>query len=255
MISFENQIYLFFMIAAIIGFSINKRPIRYLVLLSSLAYIGFLQMGCPSPVGALQNITINPFNWTQTRTFWIKLLIVGVPALFLGPIFCGWVCPKGAIQEFLFRKKSEIFVPENVDRWLRKIPYMVLAALIISGLLLHKKLFTSSISPFKVIFNLMGNPFALGFIILILIASIFIYRPFCKYICPIGALLNLISMIGFFKITPNSECNNCELCIKKCDMQALSHSDEDKKPALNKSRCIACGECRQNCPKHSMHCF
>jgi len=243
----ENWVYFIFMVTALIGLFLKKRFIRWIVMLGSLAVIGFLQMGCPSPIGAVQYILLNPFNFVETLPFWIKLAIVVVPAFFLGPIFCGWVCPKGVIQELLNRKELELKVSEKLDKWLRKIPYIILFTLIAVPLIFHKKIFTSSVSPFKIIFNLMGTPFALGFLIVILIISLFIYRPFCKYICPIGALLNFVSRIGLFRITPGDDCTDCGVCVRKCGMGALTINRKGQKPILDKSRCIACGECRENC--------
>jgi len=224
-LSAENLIYIIFMAAAIIGFFLKKSALRWIVMLGSLAVIGFLQMGCPSPIGAIQNIFMAPLDFAKTLPFWIKLAVVIVPAFFLGPIFCGWVCPKGVIQELLYRKELHLKIPEKLDKWLRMIPYFVLFALISVPVLFELKIFTTAVSPFKVFFNLMGPPFALGFLIMILIGSLFIFRPFCKYVCPVGALLSLVSRVGIFNIKPGEECTDC------------------------KSRCIACGECRLNCNK------
>ena len=176
--STENLIYILFMAIAIAGFLLKNRAIRWIVMLGSLAVIGFLQMGCPSPIGAIQNIAIMPFEFAKTLPFWIKLAIVVIPAFFLGPIFCGWVCPKGVIQELLFRKELSIKIPEKLDNRLRKIPYLVLAALITVPILFHTKIFTSTVSPFKVIFNLMGPLFALGFLIVIIASSLVISDRF-----------------------------------------------------------------------------
>ncbi|MCK5145518.1 4Fe-4S binding protein [bacterium] len=248
-ISAENLTYIVFMAVAIAGFFMKKRAVRWIVMLGSLAVLGFLQMGCPSPIGAIQNILMAPLDFVKTLPFWIKLAVVVVPAFFLGPIFCGWVCPKGIIQELLYRKELHLKIPEKLDNWLRKIPYLVLFALIAVPILFHAKVFTSAVSPFKVVFNLMGPPFALGFLIVILISSLFVFRPFCKYVCPVGALLSIVSRIGLFKIKPGENCTDCGLCASKCGMDALKISKKGEKPVLDKSRCIACGECRVNCSK------
>lgn len=243
----ENWVYIIFMGAAILGFFLKKRAVRWIVMLGSLALLGFLQMGCPSPIGAIQNILVTPMEFSKTLPFWIKVAVVLIPAFFLGPVFCGWVCPKGVIQELLYRRELGIQIPDKLDNSLRKIPYVVLAALIAVPVLFHVKVFTGAVSPFKVIFNLMGPPLALAFLIVVLISSLFIYRPFCKYACPVGALLNLASRIGIFRIKPGEDCTGCGICVRQCGMNALKSSQKGEKPILDKYRCIACGECRECC--------
>lgn len=239
--------YMIFMAAAILGYFLKRRAIRWIIMLGSLAVLGFLQMGCPSPIGAIQNILVAPLEFHKTLPFWIKVAVVLIPAFFIGPVFCGWICPKGVIQELLHRKELRIKIPETLDNSLRKIPYGVLAILIAVPVLFHAKVFTGHLSPFKVIFNLMGSPIAVGFLILILIASLFINRPFCKYFCPVGALLNLASRIGIFRMRPGEGCSGCGGCIRKCDMNALKSRGKGERPVLDQSRCIACGECREYC--------
>ncbi len=245
----ENRVTLIFMVFGIVGFMLKKRAVRWVVMLTSLAVIGFLQMGCPSPVGALQNVLMHPLDFGATLPFWIKMAIVFLPAFVFGPIFCGWVCPKGVIQELLFRKELKIKIPEKVDVWLRKLPWLILISVILVPVLFHEKVFNNTTSPFKVIFNLMGSPIALAFLIVILFSSLFIYRPFCKYICPIGVILNGISRLGLFRIKPGGDCNACGVCSSKCEMNALKSVQKGEKPVLDKARCIACGECRENCRK------
>jgi polyferredoxin len=251
----ENWIYAGFMALAIAGYFIKKRAMRWIIMLGSLTVIGFLQMGCPSPLGAIQNIAMKPLAFAKSLPFWIKLGIVILPTLFLGPVFCGWVCPKGVIQELLYRKQLNLKISEKFDRWLRLLPMVVLIAVIASPLMFKFKIFNSDVSPFSVIFNLMGSPFALGFLIVILISSLFIFRPFCKYVCPVGALLNWVSKIGFFKLGVKSDCTGCKLCQKACGMEALTAPNRDgENLILNKSRCIACGECRMCCNKGCLYC-
>ena len=176
-----------------------------------------------------------------------------IPAFFFGPVFCGKVCPKGTIQELLYRKEFKVRVPDKPDLWLRRLPYVVLLAVIVSPILFHHQLFNSHISPFKVIFNLMGSPFAVGFLIVILLSSVFIFRPFCSYICPVGAWLKIATRLGIYRLKVSDDCTGCKQCSKNCEMGALDPPEKGgKNYKVDRNKCIACGMCRQHCEQHCL---
>lgn len=95
-----------------------------------------------------------------------------------------------------------------------------------------------------------GFLFGWKFLILavILVSSMVIYRPFCKYICPLGALYSLFNKVSFLKIHVDSEnCTSCGLCRKACDMGV----DVTKNP--DSAECIRCGKCVSACPRNVLH--
>lgn len=246
-----NLIYALFLIIALIAFLLNQRWLRYPIMLAALALIGFLQMGCPSPIRALQIIFADLANLGDALPFVAKVGVVLLSALTAGKIFCGWVCPKGTIQEFLFRKPLKIALPPRLDRALRMCKYVALAAILLLPLLFGYQPFSGDTSPFAVIFNLDGGVLAIIFLALILLASLFIYRPYCRYVCPTGALLGLASLLNRVTFQPPVGCAGCQRAEKTCDIGALSISRAAEQPtlAVNKSECLMCGECRQHCPQ------
>ena len=246
-----NIIYLVFLGVAIIAFHFKKVWLRYPIMLLSLATIGFLQMGCPSPVRALQTVSENFTQLHTVVTFAAKVAIVLVSALFFGKIFCGWVCPKGVIQEFLFQKKLRWNVAPTWDRWLRKLKYVILLLVIALPLFLHYKPFNSDTSPFAAMFNLGGGTIALGLLTVTLFSSLFIYRPFCRYVCPTGALLGLASYLSRIQFL-TSNCTTCQRACKQCEIGALhcpTKGENNECFSVDKGECIMCGECRSNCPQ------
>ena len=245
-----NVIYVVFLAIAIIAFHLKKVWLRYVVMLASLALIGFLQMGCPSPVRAIQNVAADPGQLSAIIPFLAKIGIVLVVAFFYGKIFCGWVCPKGSIQEFLYQRKLKINVPSGLDKWLRKLKYIMLVLIIVLPVFFHYKPFNPDTSPFAALFNLGGGTVAIALLGIILVSSIFIYRPFCRYACPTGALLGIVAYLNrnrFF--TENCTC--CQLACKNCEIGAFQcpTKDGERQFSVDKSECIMCGECRGNCPK------
>ncbi len=246
-----NIIYLVFLGVAIIAFHFKKVWLRYPIMLLSLAMIGFLQMGCPSPVRALQNVAGNLTQLDTVIPFAAKVAIVVISALFFGKIFCGWVCPKGVIQEFLFQKKLRWQVPLIWDRWLRKLKYVMLVLVIALPLFWHYKPFNSETSPFAALFNLGGGTIALAILAVTLVSSLFIYRPFCRYVCPTGALLGLAAYLSRVKFL-TSHCTACQRASTQCEIGAFHCPAKDGTEdclSVDKGECIMCGECRSNCPQ------
>jgi len=225
---------------------------RPFALLFSLGFLGFYIGGCPCPIGALQNAFIHFRDVTGHMVVYLQLAIVVVMTLLVGRVFCGWACPMGATQYFLYRKEGAKqprafqVSPEqhNILRWTK---YGVLLALIGLVILTQQPVF-EDIDPFKLLFNLdfrWGLP--LVFLIVLLVVSIFTGFPFCKYLCPLGAFLGLLQPFSLFKIRVSNACTNCGICSKvACDHGAIQAGETC--PSINQMECVRCGECLSKCP-------
>jgi|WetSurMetagenome_2_1015567.scaffolds.fasta_scaffold18229_2 NosR/NirI family transcriptional regulator, nitrous oxide reductase regulator len=187
----------------------------------SLLYFGFYRKGCICPVGSLQNVTMAIFNpdykipFTAIAFFTIPLGFT----LFFGRTFCAGVCPLGAIQD-LFAMR-----PISLKPWIRYL--LGLIPLIYLGLaLLYAATGTDFIvcryDPFVGLFR--HNATYLMFLIggVLLLTGIFIARPYCRFLCPYGVILNLVSRFSrkHVSIAPG-KCINCKLCEHACPYDAI----------------------------------
>ena len=247
------------MILGIIGYLTKQRIIRYFTLIASLGYFGFYNSDCIVPPDQVSGITGKISEFSASIPFYLKIGVIIVPAIFLGSVFCGWVCPMGAFQEIfnLGNRKGtrKDWVPEKVDDYLRYIRFVVLFFLLISPFVLKERMM--NINPFSVLFGFLDIPYfpirLMVFAGIILFVGIFLHRPWCRYFCPFGALLSLISKISIFKIklTDEDSCIGCSKCEKACDIGAIKM--ENKKPNIIQERCIRCGECILPCPKQGLN--
>jgi ferredoxin len=207
--------------------ALKKRSRQGLIWMSvfSLAYFGFVREGCICSVGSLQNVALALFNDGYTIPL-TALLFFTIPLLFalaFGRVFCAGVCPLGAIQELTGFKPVKL--PKAVESVMISIPFIYLALAVLFSAT-ESQFIICRYDPFVGIFRLDAPFTMIIFGILLLIAGIFINRPYCRYLCPYGVLLNLFSRFAgkHLTITP-AECINCRLCEDACPYDAILPSD------------------------------
>ena len=128
---------------------------------------------------------------------------------------------------------------------LSKLRYILLVYLIVRVLVTGTAIL-QDYSPFKPLFSWGGRPMTIGVTALFALLSIFLYRPFCRTLCPLGAFLSLLSRSSLFRIRANTSCVSCNLCTKECPNGAMDGGTVDA------SECLLCGECTEICPTSSL---
>lgn len=193
----------------------------------------------------------------KIHTSSLVLMGIGVlSALLFGPVFCGWVCPLGTVQEWIsalgrqvFRRRFNHFVPPRLDRVLRYARYGVLAWVVYvtatSGTLLFE-----AYDPYFALFNFWSGEVASTALILLgltLLLALFVERPWCKYACPYGAFQGLFNLFRIFSIKRSaSTCRACAVCSTNCPMNI----PVDRLTVVRDHQCITCLECTSEaiCP-------
>lgn len=177
-------------------------------------------------------------------------------AVLFGPVFCGWVCPLGTVQEWfgklgrrLFQRKYNHFVPAKIDRWLRYTRYLVLAW-VVYATANSFSLWFASVDPYYALFSFWTSEAAVGGLVVLgvtLAASLLVERPWCKYACPYGAVLGVFNLFRVFSI--RREEGICKLdgaCNRACPMNI----DVSGVRVVRDPQCISCLECttEASCP-------
>jgi len=233
----------------------NLRKYRGLFLLAALVVLGFYRSGCPCPIMSFQKgilwVLGEEVHW-QSMAWFVGL----VPVTYIfGRTWCGWVCHLGALQEFIFLPgRVKILQGEKAQKVMRFTRMALLGVLIVQLVITHTNLF-KIIDPFKAAFNLRpGNITAWILLVLLLLSSIFIYRPFCKTTCPIGLILGWVGKIpGASVIGQKGDCSACVSCFNACKIKAITRNNKVSK--IDNQECIGCGECLQGCNKNSLAFF
>ena len=207
--------------------ALKKRSRQGLIWISlfSLAYFGFYRQGCICSVGSVQNIALAIFNDNYAMPLSALLFFI-IPLLFalaFGRVFCAGVCPLGAIQELTGIRPVKLH--KGVETFLASVPFIYLALAVLFAAT-GSQFIICRYDPFVGIFRLDAPYTMIIFGSLLLLAGIFVNRPYCRYLCPYGVLQNIFSRFAgkHLTITP-AECTNCRLCEEVCPYDAIIPSD------------------------------
>ena len=230
------------------------RKLRGVFLIASAVVLGFYVGACPCPISsfsyAIIAMTGGKFIWENI--VWFVALI---PLTYIfHKTWCGWICHLGALQEFLYMPAAKIkFLRSRRTQLVMKyMRYALVLTLIVQVAITHSYMY-DAIDPFKTAYNLGYNASYTEWILLalLLVSSIFIYRPFCKAACPIGLILGWVTKIkGAAVVGYEGNCTNCAICARTCNTQAIYR--QDNQSTLENKECIACGECMDGCSKSAL---
>ncbi|NIM14276.1 MAG: 4Fe-4S binding protein [Candidatus Aminicenantes bacterium] len=208
-------------LASFFALKLRSRRKIFLLMVFCLIYFGFYREGCVCSIGAIQNVFFALFNSNYVIPFTVVAFFI-LPLIFtlyFGRTFCAAVCPLGAIQDVVVLK------PAKVPGWLAGvlgiIPYIYLGLAVLfaaagAGFIICQ--YDPFVGFFR--FGASFNMVILGISMLML--GTVIARPYCRFFCPYGVLLDWMSRLAKWhvKITP-TECNNCRLCEESCPFGAI----------------------------------
>ena len=227
-------------------------------------------LNCYSCPGALGSCPIGALQASLTsRTNKFPAYVLGFLLLFgalFGRLVCGWLCPFGLVQDLLhkipFPKKLRRLPGDRVLKWLKYfilVGFVIVLPLTILDIVGQgQPWFCEYICPSGTLFAgiplIASNPplrAALGWLftwkaailVVLLVLSVIVYRPFCRYLCPLGAIYGLFNPIALYRFhIDEDKCTKCGACQHACKLDIPVW----QKP--NSAECIRCGDCRRACP-------
>ena len=218
---------------------------------------------CPGAVGACPLGSLQgSFSAGRSTVFYVGGILLLYSIMF-GRMICGWACPFGFIQDLLYKIKTPKLKKSPVTRILSAFKYVILAFFVFTVPIIYAfrdtplPAFCKYICPAGTIeggigllankvnegyFSMLGPIFTWKFVLMvsIIVACIFIFRMFCRFICPLGALYGIFNKISFFGVKiEKSKCTDCGICTQNCKFDIKTVGDRE---------CINCGECIPACP-------
>ncbi len=230
---------------------------KYFLWITSIGFVGFYLLAVPSITQVLTWFHAILFEWrwelflTDPFVFLFWIFII-VSVFFWGRgMFCGWMCPYGSLSELVYHAAGKLglkryqrhLLPQRWHDRLKWVKYGIFAGLLgvsFYSIGMAEKL--AEIEPFKTTF-LVGVwnrswPYVLFWSVL-LIAAAFFERPFCKYLCPLGAALAVPSTFRWWGLKRKKECGPCAACAVGCGSQAIDQSGR-----IDQRECLLCLDCQ-----------
>jgi polyferredoxin len=240
-----------FIALAMVSFFRKSVRLKYVALVAAVGYLGFTKSSLVSisDVFRLTDLSLPPLKYSLAWYLFSGFVVVST--VLWGRVYCGRVCAYGALTQLMdavIPKTLRVNVPAKLERRAAWIKYGLLAGVLVYFIV------TRDVSapvryaePFWM-FSLFGTTGMWIGLAVLLVATVFVRNLYCRFLCPVGAMLGILSNLTVFRITRWSECKTCKICEKTCEWGAI------RGPKIVKTECVRCDDCerlyldQQKCP-------
>jgi polyferredoxin len=239
-----------FVALALVGFFRKSVRLKYVTLAAAVGYMGFVKSRLVSVVDLFAVADLNLPVFKYNLAWYLLSFFVLASTVLWGRLYCGRICAFGALTQLMdlaVPRKLRVEVPVKLEQRANWIKYALLGMVLAYFVATRDVAIYRYVEPFWM-FGLFGTtPMWIGLAVLLL-ATVFVRNLYCRFLCPVGALLGLISKLTVFKIKRWSECNTCKICEKTCEWGAI------RGPKIIESECVRCDDCerlyldQQKCP-------
>jgi polyferredoxin len=230
-----------FLILAIVSFRRRSIPLKYATLVAAVVYMGFLKSHLISVTNLFSLIHGNLPVVKYNLAFYLFAAFTIISTVLVGRLYCGRVCAFGALTQLLdavLPARLRINVPRAIERRAAWIKYGVLAATLTYFVVTSDMLIYRYVEPFWMFGMFATTPLWIGLGVLIA-ATVFVRNLYCRFLCPVGATLGLMSYLTTFRIKRWSECSTCRICEKACQWGAIEG------PRILVTECVRCDDCER----------
>ena len=167
-----------------------------------------------------------------------------------GRLYCGRICAYGALTQLLdpiVPRRMRFEIPVRIEKYANLVKYGLLALVLAYFFATRDVGIYRFVEPFWM-FGLFGTTGMWVGLAVLLLATVFVRNLYCRFLCPVGAMLGILSNLTVFRIKRWAECNSCKICEKTCEWGAI------RGPRIVKSECVRCDDCerlyldQQKCP-------
>jgi NosR/NirI family transcriptional regulator, nitrous oxide reductase regulator len=230
-----------FLIFALVSFQRKSVPLKYAALAIAVGYLGFAKSQLISITNIFSLIAGNLPVLEYNLAFYLLAGFTIVSTALFGRFYCGRVCAFGALTQLMdvvFPRRWRFTVPRTLERRAGWIKFAVLGGTIAYFVTTGDMRIYRYVEPFWM-FGLFATPplwIGLG---VLLVATLFVRNLYCRFLCPVGAMLGLLSSVTVFGIKRWSECNTCRICEKACEWGAIDG------PRIRMTECVRCDDCER----------
>ena len=230
-----------FLILAVVSFRRKSVPLKFATLAFSVLYLGFAKSYLISITNIFSVLDWNLPVFKYNLAWYLFAGFTVVSTILWGRLYCGRVCAFGALTQLMdatLPSRLRVNVPRALERRAAWIKFGLLAATIAYFLTTSDMMIYRFVEPFWMFGLFETTPLWIGLGVL-LIATVFVRNLYCRFLCPVGATLGLLSYLTVFRIKRWSECNTCKICQKACEWGAIDG------PRILVTECVRCDDCER----------
>ena len=237
----DLSLFVAFATLAMVSFFRKSVALKYVTLVTAVVYLGLAKSQLISVVNVFSLLGGNLPVFKYSLAWYLFAGFTVVSTVLWGRLYCGRICAYGALTQLLDRvvpARLRVDVPAWLERRAAKVKYGLLGAILVYFFV------TSDISAYRYVepFWMFTGQATVGLwvgLALLLVATVFVRNLYCRFLCPVGAFLGLLSNLTVFRIKRWSECNTCKICEKACEWGAIEG------PKILMTECVRCDDCER----------
>ncbi len=230
-----------FLLLAWVSFRRKSVALKYVSLVLAVGYMGFYKSSLISVTDVFRVIDRDMPVFQSALTWYLFAGFTLVSTVLWGRFYCGRVCAFGALTQLMdavLPARWRVEVPKAVEARAAWIKFGLLAGVLAYYMATHNVLVYQYVEPFWMFTRMGTTPMWIGLGTL-LVASVFVRNLYCRFLCPVGATLGLLSNLTVFRIKRWSECSTCRICEKTCQWGAIQG------PKILVTECVRCDDCER----------
>ena len=227
---------------ALVSFFRKSVGLKYVTLVAAVLYLGFSKSQLISVVNVYGVLTGNLPVFKYSLAWYLFAGFTLVSTVLWGRFYCGRVCAFGAMTQLIDRvvpARLRVEVPGWLERRAALIKYALLGGTILYFFVTAEISAYKYVEPFWMFTRRASSTSMWIGLAVLLVATVFVRNLYCRFLCPVGAALGLLSNLTVFRIKRWSECNTCKICEKACEWGAIQG------PKISMAECVRCDDCER----------
>jgi NosR/NirI family nitrous oxide reductase transcriptional regulator len=242
-----------FSVFAFISFFRKSVRLKYITLVAAVFYLGFYKSQLISIVNVFGLMGGNLPIFRYNLAWYLLAAITVVSTVLWGRVYCGRICAFGAFTQLvdaIVPARWQVKIPRAIERRASWIKYGILTSVVTYFLVTKDPLIYPYVEPFWMFGLHLRTPILLTLLATLLLTTVFVRNAYCRFLCPLGAFLGIISNLTVFRIKRWSECSTCRICEKTCEWGAI------RGPKIVMTECMRCDDSERlyedtkKCPHH-----
>ena len=241
-----------FVALAFLSFFRKSDGLKVVTLVTAIAYLGFYKSDLVSIVNVFGLVGGNLPIFRHNLAWYLLATVTLASTVLWGRVYCGRMCAFGALTQLIDRvvpPSWQVKVPRTLERRASYVKYAILAGAVGYFVVTRNPLIYPYVEPFW-LFGFHGTPVLWTALAVLLVTTVFVRNLYCRFLCPVGAFLGVLSKLTVFRIKRWNECSTCRICEKACEWGAI------RGPQIVLSECVRCDDCERlyadtrKCPHH-----